>query len=263
MERKTKTIFQLDSPFTRIQWPEINPEQQDTILELLCSILSPIGQHRLNHIQPSKGKRDKKRKRKEAKLAEVPSDTSKPPVPEISSFVVVGLNSITRHLESSSKASKPKQARDYVIEVTKAHEPANAKILEITNPEDKPQPSPHLSAIFVPRSSQPSILHTHLPQLIATASKEHPDLPATRLVQLPKDCDARLCEALGLSRVSFIGLLEGAPHSKALVELVRESVSEIKVPWLHEAQKGKYLPVKINAIETLAPPVKEKEKRIS
>ncbi|TVY28478.1 hypothetical protein LHYA1_G003469 [Lachnellula hyalina] len=251
MERKTKTVFQLDSPFTQIQWPEINPEQQDTLLELLCSILSPIGKHRLKYAAPSKGKRDKKRKRKEAKLAEVPLDTSKPPVPNISSFVVVGLNSIVRHLESSSKASKPEQTRDYFIEVIKADELA------------KPQPSTHFSAIFVPISTQPSILNAQLPRLIATASKEHQGLPATRLVQLPKDCDARLCEALGLSRVSFIGLLEGAPHSKALVELVRKSVSEIGVPWLQEAKKGKYLPVNINAIETLAPPVKDKEKKIS
>ncbi|TVY33014.1 hypothetical protein LSUB1_G007330 [Lachnellula subtilissima] len=263
MERKTKTVFQLDSPFTQIQWPEINPEQQDTILELLCSILSPIGQHRLKYAEPSKGKRDKKRKRKEAKLAEVPLDTSTPPVPDISSFVVVGLNSIVRHLESSSKASKPEQARDYVIEVTKADELTEAKIPETTNSDAKPQPSTHLSAIFVPGSSQPSILNAHLPQLIATASKENQDLPATRLVQLPKDCDARLCEALGLSRVSFIGLLEGAPHSKALVELVRKSVLEIEVPWIQEAKKGKYLPVNINATETLAPPVKEKEKKTS
>jgi ribonuclease P/MRP protein subunit POP3 len=212
-------------------------------------------------VEPSKGKRAKKRKRKEAKLAEA---TSKPPVPEISSFVVVGLNSITRYLESSSQASKPKQSMEGATNETSTREPAmeeNSNDAKVSRILDKPQNSTHFSAIFVLRSSQPSILHSHLPQLIATASKARPDLPATGLVQLPKNCDARLCQALELSRVSFIGLLEGAPHSKALVDLVRDCVSEVEIPWLQEVKKANYLPVKINVIETLAPVVKEKEKK--
>jgi hypothetical protein len=110
----------------------------------------------------------------------------------------------------------------------------------------------HFSAIFVPRSLQPPILHAHLPQLVVTASLAHPELPVTRLVQLPKGCDARLSEALGLPRVSFIGILDGAPHSKSL---------EIEIPWLAEAKKSVYLPVKINAIESFVPVVAQKKQK--
>jgi hypothetical protein len=113
------------------------------------------------------------------------------------------------------------------------------------------------SAIFVPRSSQPPILHSHLPQLVATASAANPELPATRLVQLPKGCEARLSEALRLPRVSFIGLLDGAPHSKSLVDTVREGVPVIEIPWLEEAKKSVYLPLKINAIESFVPVAKK------
>jgi ribonuclease P/MRP protein subunit POP3 len=121
--------------------------------------------------------------------------------------------------------------------------------------------APHFSAIFVSASSPPSIIHAHLPMLIFTASLAHPDLPPTRLVTLPKGSESRLCEALGLPRVSFIGILEDAPHSKGLIELVRGSVPEIEIPWLTEVKRGEYLGVKINAIETfVGARKKEKEK---
>lgn len=45
------------------------------------------------------------------------------------------------------------------------------------------------------------------------------------------------------------------------MDFVRENVAEVEVPWLAEMGKGVYLPAKVNAIETLAPVVKEKEKK--
>jgi RNase P subunit Pop3 len=314
--------------------------------------LSPIGQYRVTNNPPSKGKRSKKRKREEKKLKEENPKTSGDPPPEISSFVVVGLNSITRSLESLSQKSKALKSADCekndadqdpqppssgakdgtLNDNEKPHNnpgqdprspssesksekcdagqtsgspPFNAKVDALKNIEALPiekddqiqepanskegssqksaadnasgargvagdaQEEPlieegrvnyHFSAIFVLRSSQPSILHAHLPQLIATASLAHPKLPTTRLVQLPKGCDERLCEVLGLPRVSFIGLLESAPHSRYLLDVVREFVPEIEVPWLQEAKKSDYLPVKINAVETFVPVAKKEQK---
>ncbi|KAH6712036.1 hypothetical protein DL95DRAFT_426255 [Leptodontidium sp. 2 PMI_412] len=274
MERKPKTIYQLDSPFTTVSWPETSPQNQETILELLCSILSPIGQHRSNHITPSKGKRSKKRRREEEREKDGAGEPAGiPPTPEISTFIMVGLNGITRSLEALSQKSKPpaittsQEGPQPQLNPETKPETITTEDPELKTPTEQPQETPppmtqHFSAIFVPRSSQPSILHSHLPQLIATASLAHPSLPATRLVQLPKGCDARLCDALGLPRVSFIAILEGAPHSKALMELVREHVPEIDVPWLREVREQKYLSVKVNAVQTFAPVV-EKEKKES
>jgi hypothetical protein len=327
------------------------------------SLLSPIGQYRTTNITPSKGKRNKKRKREGKKLEGDEPPLSRPPAPEISSFVVLGLNSITRSLESLSQKSKalrsaecekndagqdprlgvesgnsnasqisqsPSAARDEALNRGEHHlkygghsiQPRASKgksgksgagqtsksivwkakneVLDNTaqnsqspiseeqsekrdagqgsqSPAPKardetatgPKESPaehehvdhHFSVIFVPRSSQPPILHAHLPQLVVTASLAHPELPATRLVQLPKGCDARLSEALGLPRVSFIGILDGAPHSKSLVDLVRGCVPEIEIPWLAEAKKPVYLPVKVNAIESFAPVVAQKKQK--
>jgi ribonuclease P/MRP protein subunit POP3 len=270
-------------------------------------------------VTPSKGKRTKKRKRREAKLAgedAAPRLTETPAPPQIASAVVIGLNNIVRSLQSLSQQSKPqalskeleshkddseklstssgspaKRAsksklvdpkKDGPSEASKSpNSPAlvaseqslvdnsagnSGRVPESNSPADttKSNPSlipPHFSAIFVPAPSPPSIIHAHLPMLIFTASLAHPNLPPTRLVTLPKGSEARLCEALGLPRVSFIGILEDAPHSKGLIDQARESVPEIEIPWLSEAKKGEYLGVKINAIETfVGAGKKEKEK---
>lgn len=212
---------------------------------------------------PSKGKRSKKRKRLEAKLKDGGEQGSDiPPLPEISASVVVGLNRVTRHLESLSRSSKPfslpggkpdtstgfdgDESREKVGEFIGEH--LSSSISSVDTSMNR-----HFSAIFVPQSSQPAILQAHLPQAIVTASLVHPQLPATRLVQLPRNSEARLSEALGLPRVSFVGILEGAAHTKALMGLVLEYVPKIEIPWLKEIGTSTYLPVKINAIETVAP----------
>ncbi len=51
--------------------------------------------------------------------------------------------------------------------------------------------------------------------------------------------------------------MEGAPHSAPLSEYVREHVSKVEVPWLNEAKAGKYLPLKVNAMQTSAPIVQK------
>lgn len=107
------------------------------------------------------------------------------------------------------------------------------------------------SAIFVARSGQPNALSSHLPQMVAVACKSHPSQPPTRLVELPRACEGRLCEALGIPRVSCIGLCVGAPNSNALVDFLRGHVATTKVPWLQEANNAEYRATKINVVETV------------
>lgn len=214
--------------------------------DIVTSILSPIGNHYANHATISKGKRSKKRKRQEAKAGKgaipVPA-----PAPEIAPFVVTGLNSISRKLQSSSAAVKP----DLTTQHNKGEVSSLGECPKGEQASDKlPTAAPHFSAIFVTRSSLPPALQAHLPQLIVTASHAHPRSKPTRLVQLPKGCDARVCKTLGLPRASFIGILENAPNARALIDLVQRCVPEIEVPWLDEVRKAEYQPVNINAVET-------------
>ena len=224
-------------------------------------MLSPIGQHRANHITPSKGKRSKKQKKEEAKLGKDSlKDAKPPPPPDVTSFVVVGLNGITRCLEALPRKAVPDTSsfKD-TSEADKARRVIHGPDLEATQPKSTPSDNTnastgtHFSAIFAIRSSQPPILYAHLPQLVVTASLARPELPPTRLVQLPKGSDDRISEALGLPRASFIGLLEGAPNSRSLLDLIRDIVQPVEIPWIAEVKESKYLPVKINMIETTAP----------
>ena len=168
-----------------------------------------------------------------------------------------------RILESSSQKSKPKNVavegtgEGELLDVEEMSNESDPAKKVPTDDTSYPQIETHLSAIFVCRSSQSTILNEHLPQLVTTASLAQPEFPATRLVELPKGSDKRLCEALGISRVSFVGILEGAPHSKSLVERVRECVPVVEIPWLREITELRYLPVKINAIGTFAPVAKK------
>lgn len=110
-----------------------------------------------------------------------------------------------------------------------------------------------LATIFVSQRSQLGILHAHLPQLTATASLAYPGSPPTRLIQLPKGSEERLCEALGLPRVSCIAIFEDAPLCTTLINLVRESVAPIGMAWLKEGKTATYLPVKVNSIQAFVP----------
>jgi ribonuclease P/MRP protein subunit POP3 len=47
-----------------------------------------------------------------------------------------------------------------------------------------------------------------------------------------------------------------------LVDLVRECVPEIEIPWLSEAKRADYLGVKINAIETFVGAGKKAKEKV-
>lgn len=125
--------------------------------------------------------------------------------------------------------------------------------------EKQGTPAGHMSMLFTTRQPMPP-LTSYLPILSYTASLAHPDKEATRLVVLPLKAEARLCEALGIARAGFIGLLEGdAVGTRALVEFVREKVPKIEPgQWLEDGVK-EYRETRINAYQVPVP-VLQKDK---
>lgn len=173
-----------------------------------------------------------------------------PFVPEISTYVVVGLNSILRSLESLSN-----QARILNKEFKECENSGEHQETIDSNPN---QFNRKFSTIFMLSSSQPAIIQDILPQMVAAVSLMHPELPSTRLLKLPYSCRAQLCHALNLPRISVIGILDDAPNSSGFLEFVRKHVPEIEIPWMRESKNCSYLPVKINSMETLVPPSKKR-----
>ncbi|KAA8564030.1 hypothetical protein EYC84_012026 [Monilinia fructicola] len=171
--KKSKTSYQLDTPFTAVQWPEISSKDQETIVELLCSILSPIGIHRSNHITPSKGKRSKKRKRRASKSGEDKSSESPPP-PEISPYIITGLNSIHRMLEASVKKA-PETTQAIGMPTPKSTNfPPPLPNPPTSQPSSSPAPPP-------PQSSAPTSLNSS-PQ----PPKHTPPKPLQKSCPYPK-----------------------------------------------------------------------------
>lgn len=197
------------------------------------SLLSPIGHHRQSFITSSKGKRAKRRKRKGAEAD--PAAAPVPPSPELTKYVDLGLASISRSLEKISADS----GRD------------NPAASETAARERSPEESrhEHYAVVFIARSGQPSAFHSHFPQMVAVASRSVSSRQPIRLVGFSAACEERLRSSLGIPRVSSIGLREGAPQAKALVDFVREHVPPVDMSWFEEVKSGQFLETKINAIE--------------
>ncbi|KAI9884710.1 MAG: hypothetical protein M1823_003491 [Watsoniomyces obsoletus] len=280
-ERKTKPIFRVDTPYSTVEWPPISPDHQEKILDMLCSLLAPIGDHRRNFIIPSKGERAKRKEKKIAKASNDgavamdtrPEETSlKAPSPALLSDLTIGFNETTRHLENLSFRSSPATQTPLAGKILPhprlkratagPQEKDDEATQKATTNDDAAAVSlRHVSAIFVPRSDQPSVLHSHLPLLAHTASMARPSLPPIRLVALPKGCESRLQEALALPRVNFLGLLDGAAEASQLIELVREHVPIVDVPWLAHVKQANFLPLQVEITQCLVPTMNKAQKR--
>ncbi|KAH8169648.1 RNase p and RNase mrp subunit [Sarocladium implicatum] len=219
---RKKVVHQLDTPFSTVTWPEISPQDQDTILELLCSLIAPVGQHRQNHVKRSKGKRAKSKDKREVDTKDNSSPV--PPEPPIMAHVDVGFNCITRNLQGLNSTSE-----DSGTETT---------------------PPRQYSAVFVARGDQSAAFNCHFPQMVGAATDSLPHVDKTRLVGFSRACSERLSMALGIPRVSSLAIVADVSEATALQELVRNTVPVIDVPWLQTAQTEIYRPTKINAIET-------------
>ena len=147
-----------------------------------------------------------------------------PPEPPIMAHVDVGFNSISKNLQAFDRPQE--------------HFGTEA------------EPRRRYSAVFVARGDQSTAFNSHFPLTVgaATSSMSHAD--KTRLVGFSRACSERLSMALGIPRVSSLGLVADFSGSIALQELVRRTVPAIDVAWLPDPQVETYRPTKINAIET-------------
>ncbi|KAG5982946.1 hypothetical protein E4U55_001082 [Claviceps digitariae] len=220
---RKRLVHHLDTPFSTIPWPEISLEDQDTILELLCTLLSPIGQHRKRHLKASKGKREAKRNA-QATVVKSESSVPKPAKPELVDHVVVGFNAITRGLESMSS--------DNAIY------------------HSEPSSKPLYSMVFVSRGNQSAAFNCHYPKLVGVASKMCASTEDIKLIGLSKSCSDRLADCLGIARVSSLAIKRDAPGVEALWTFVKNNVASVDVAWLNNSSSIQYKPTHIAAVET-------------
>lgn len=146
-------------------------------------------------------------------------------MPLVAASVDVGLTSITRNLAASS--AKPQAGAD--------------------ENGDHNQCSPY-SVVFVVRSGPPSTFFSHLPQMVAAASRQMEE--PTRLVGFSKSCEEKLSTCIGIPRVSSVALRAGeSGQLKALVDFVRKQVAPVEARWMEDGSKGEFRETKINSIQ--------------
>ncbi|UNI21498.1 Ribonuclease P [Purpureocillium takamizusanense] len=196
---------------------------------MLCNLLNPIGQHRRHHTRPSKGKRSSKRRTASMQDATPEDETHGPPAPqkpELSAYVHVGFNSITRRLEETSEGHRETGSQ---------------------GTDDAKGP---YSMVFVARGNQSSAFNCHFPRMVGAATRALPYAERTRLVGFSKPCSERLSSVLGVARVSSVAVMRDAPGAEALLAFVRKTVSPVDTSWLEGSKASAYRPTQIGSTET-------------
>ena len=210
---------------------------------IISSLITPLGDHRRLYVHPSKGKK-RKRNTKSHQNDSAMADTPPPP-PEMGNHLLIGLNSVTRHLEALAArtapstapvANKSPESKDVGSSVnpalvsemeTKVFSPLSMVIL--THP--KPALSP---------------AHAHLPTLVHLATLPPtcttPSTPQAevRLISLPTSADARLASALAIPRVGALAIYQGAPGAKTLEDYVCGHIGLTQCQWIDEAMSGEW-----------------------
>ena len=205
----------------KVSRPQIQPDDQQTILDLLCMLLADLGQyHRSLSVSKGKRRRWEKSKQENKEL----SESKNLPRPEIKSYVLIGFNEVQRHLD------------------TMILEKAGAKV-NTTNDTDDGSKSQgtgkELVAVFVDRSNQPLIMTRHLPNMMATAASN--GLPLW-LVTLPGGVGIQLGETVGIPRLTFCALLANAPGSIPLLHYLKEHIQPIQSS---RSLSATFLPLKV------------------
>ena len=204
------------------------------------SLLIPIGQLKSQQVAPLNGKKKRKQSRTQSTARNETNQvvskvmTLSPVLSDTNAHLTIGFNTTMRYLETLARLSAPDSLSPQL----------SGSILS------KPRP---LAAVFVANYHQLSILYSHLPLLIKTASLASPSSSAIRLIKLPQKSEERLGAALAIPRIGLIGVLENAPNAETLIEMVRQRVPEIEIPWLAKAASGFYFSTNIDSIQTTVP----------
>lgn len=187
-------------------------------------------------------------------------------MPEINNYILVGLNSVTRHLSELAARTAPAcmpaaQKRTQEEGAEEASHVAQESSEHSGHEGDEGyggttrQNLRPLSLVVIPHPSPSSSLaHAHLPTLIYLSSlpprssgKSPPASPTpARLVTLPTSSESRLASTLHIPRMGALGILEGAPGADALAMYVREAVGPVECKWVEEGLKAGWKGVKIS-----------------
>lgn len=158
--------------------------------------------------------------------------TQRPPAPPIADHIKIGLNTVTRCLESTATQYIPVPLANHMCHL-----------------QDSVASGPKTTlAVVILSKTKSDLMYSHLPMLCATASANCTEEASIRLVILDNSAETRLAESLGLPRVGVLGVVAGDTAVKPFINYVRSHVEPVHIPWLAGTMQGKYQPLKIETI---------------
>lgn len=219
---RRKQIFKpiLENPFTQSKlWPFIDPKLAENIIDIICVLLSNVGNYNTLNANSNKG----------LKREAVPQP------PKLVDQITVGFNPTVKALEDQGR---------YIRHVLKKHKHA------ILN--NNVSPDGYIKYVLVAKYDidQP-LLTDPFPILSFTASRTLED--RVKLVQLPRGFMKKLSDVLKIDNVGIIGLKEGTEGAKPLFDLIDKNVTDVRIPWLECILKGDDVP---NELHLQGPTVK-------
>ncbi|KAF8078898.1 hypothetical protein FPV67DRAFT_1466795 [Lyophyllum atratum] len=222
-----KVVFKgvLDNPF-RIQWPSIPLELQNTVLANTLVLLDGIVNYQMSP-KPRETQMVVADGSMTISEREGPVDR-----PTILQHLVVGINEVTRRLESQIRHGR-------------------LTVITTDNAAQDIPPSP-LQLILVCRADiNPPILVDHLPHLVAAYNSLKPQAPA-KLIILPLGAELLLSRAIGLRRAAVLGIDSNWPDlDRFMVSL--GSVPTLSATWLASIPLQKFVPTHIKQVRTSTP----------
>jgi ribonuclease P/MRP protein subunit POP3 len=167
--------------------------------------------------------------------------------PAIKSHLLVGLNSVTRHLEALAAKNAPSTAPAANLRSTQ--ESPTEKVASEDSPVGVLRP---LSMVILTHP-KPSLspAHAHLPTLVHLSTvSSSPATPstATRLIPIQTSADARLASSLHIPCVGALAIYEGAPEAKTLEEYVREHIGLTECKWVDEAMSAEWKGLNVKSV---------------
>ncbi|ORX94587.1 hypothetical protein K493DRAFT_315434 [Basidiobolus meristosporus CBS 931.73] len=209
VNKRKRTAFKgsLDSPFD-IRWPFVPAQEQAEILEMALALFSPVGEFRRAQLVanskplPEKNAGSCTPKASKRKFVPEAPVTPRPNAkPKQIDGIVFGLREVTKCLEYALKSLSPSNTQDIV------------------------QARAGLRMVFVCKADvHPSILVNHLLMLAAQAG--------VVIFPLGKNAEQALALALGVTRVTAVGIKEGTPAFDQLMAAAASKVSKVDPNWM-------------------------------
>ncbi|KAG6380900.1 hypothetical protein JVT61DRAFT_5292 [Boletus reticuloceps] len=243
LERKPVFKSVLENPF-QISWPLVAANIQNIILARLVAALEnipprPRAARKFSH-KTNTGLQENKDIPEEVAYGNIQSNhlaLDRPCVDSVSgasSHLVVGINELTRALESQ-------------LRLTRKHVQNGDQL--------SPRPvSPPIVVVFVCCADvDPIALIEHIPYLVAGCNTPKNAAEPIKLVPLPKGSESTISQILGVRRAAVVAFRYGSPLF-GTVQDVLDAVPIVSAPWLCRTQgMSRLVPTHIKQLRTTAP----------